>query len=55
MWRSRDPLLEFFWPRGMWGTIEAWNVAFGTEADGSDYQRQKMQNEAKSESLEQLL
>ena len=37
MWRSRDPLLEFWDPPNISGMNEARNFKFGTEVDGSKY------------------
>jgi len=37
MWGSRDPLLEFWDPPNMSGTVEARNVKFGTGMDGGEY------------------
>ena len=41
MWGSRDPLLEFWDPPNISGTVKARNFKFGTEIDCSEYYRKK--------------
>jgi len=37
MWGSRDPLLEFWDPPNISGTVEAKNFKFGTETEGNEF------------------
>ena len=41
MCRSRDPFLEFWDPPNISRTVEARNFKFGTDTDGSEFQRIK--------------
>jgi len=41
MWGSRDPLLEFWDPPNISGTVKARNFKCGTEMDGTVYPREK--------------
>jgi len=37
MWGSRDPLLEFWDPPNISGTVKAGNFKFDIEMEGSEY------------------
>ena len=37
MWGSHDPLLEFWDPPNIFGTVKARNFKFCTDMDGSEY------------------
>ena len=37
MWESRDPLLEFWDPPNISGTVEARNFKFGRETEGGEF------------------
>ena len=41
MWESRDPFLEFWDLPNISRTVEARKVKFGTDTDGSEFQRIK--------------
>jgi len=38
---SRDPLLKFWWPPNISRMVEARNIKFSTETDGSEFKRKK--------------
>ena len=41
MWGSRNPVLKFWDPPNISRTVEAKNFKFGTETDGSEFERRK--------------